>query len=73
MKKLETNPPKEFAFSIEEVNLFRQWFNTLEDTRKDYLELDDYRLGKKVIEIMDMRVSNYVLDQINKLTSLNAH
>ena len=40
------------AFSKEELNLFRQWFNSVEDLSPAYLEKSDCDLYRKIMELM---------------------
>lgn len=35
-------------FTKEELNIFRQWFNVIQDTNKQYLEPGDYKLAEKI-------------------------
>lgn len=42
----------ETTFSKEELNLFRQWFNAIEDLSPAYLEKSDCNLYRKVMEMM---------------------
>lgn len=39
-------------FSTEELNIFRQWFNSVSDTNPKYLEQRDKRLYEKVLRLM---------------------
>lgn len=41
---------QETTFSKEELNLFRQWFNAVEDLSPAYLEKSDCDLYRKVME-----------------------
>lgn len=43
---------QETTFSKEELNLFRQWFNAVEDLSPAYLEKSDCDLYRKVMEMM---------------------
>lgn len=43
---------QETTFSKEELNLFRQWFNAVEDLSPAYLEKSDCDLYRKVMELM---------------------
>lgn len=43
---------QETTFSKEELNLFRQWFNAVEDVSHAYLEKSDCDLYRKVMEMM---------------------
>ena len=43
---------QETKFSKEELNLFRQWFNAVEDLSPAYLEKSDCDLYRKVMEMM---------------------
>jgi hypothetical protein len=35
-------------FTLEELNLIRQWFNAVEDLNPDYLEFSDRQLGNRI-------------------------
>lgn len=41
---------QESMFSKEEMNLFRQWFNAVEDLNPTYLEKSDCDLYRKIME-----------------------
>lgn len=41
-----------FSFSKEELNLFRQWFNAMEDLTPTYIEKSDCDLYSKVMEML---------------------
>lgn len=43
---------QETMFSKEELNLFRQWFNAVEDLSPAYLEKSDCDLYRKVMEAL---------------------
>ncbi|MDP8745345.1 hypothetical protein ABTW57_06160 [Serratia sp. SM59] len=39
-------------FSAEELNLFRQWFNSMEDTNPAYIQPSDQSLYRKVLALL---------------------
>ena len=43
---------QEAMFSKEELNLFRQWFNAMEDLSPSYIEKSDCDLYRKVMEAL---------------------
>jgi hypothetical protein len=43
---------QETMFSKEELNLFRQWFNAMEDLSPSYIEKSDCDLYRKVMELL---------------------
>jgi hypothetical protein len=44
-----------------ELNLIRQWCNSVQDLGPDYLEEEDYRLQVKVLRSLNRRVPHDVL------------
>jgi len=40
------------VFTLEELNLIRQWFNAVEDVTPEYLEDADRKLGKRIEEFV---------------------
>lgn len=47
--------PEAFAFSREEVELFRQWYNSVRDVTPRYLEGPDIVLGHKIHDMLGKR------------------
>lgn len=45
----------------EELNLIRDWFDSVQDLNPDYLEQKDYRLQVKVLRSLGYRVPHDVL------------
>jgi hypothetical protein len=45
----------------DELNLTREWFDSVQDLNPDYLEQKDYRLQVKVLRALDRRVPHDVL------------
>jgi hypothetical protein len=56
-------------FSEDELELFRQWFNAVEDLNPKYLERKDYLLAKKVLDELGARAPNSMLEKLEKLSS----
>jgi hypothetical protein len=50
-----TFEPEVFQFSREELELFRQWYNSVRDVTPRYLEAPDIVLGHKVHEMLGKR------------------
>lgn len=49
-------PPTEvFMFNKDEIELFRQWYNSVCDCSPRYLERDDHILAQKVHAILDKK------------------
>lgn len=44
------------AFTLEEVELFRQWFNSMLDTNPKYVKEHDIFLCRKIYKILKMRI-----------------
>lgn len=47
-------------FTKEQVELFREWFDAVQDLNPDYLKKGDYALGKKLYERLGLRVPNSI-------------
>ncbi|EOT7841596.1 hypothetical protein [Pseudomonas aeruginosa] len=56
-------------FSEDELELFRQWFNAVEDLNPKYLERKDYLLAKKVLDELGAKTPNSMLEKLEKLSS----
>lgn len=63
-KKLQ--PPVEFSLSNPELHLIRQWFESVQDTNTEFLQVDDYVLAPKIYERLGLRVPNSIKNGINK-------
>jgi hypothetical protein len=50
-------------FTVDELELFREWFDVVQDVSPKYLEQKDYELAKKLYERLGHRVPN----SINKM------
>lgn len=47
----------EIGFTVEDVDLFRQWFESVQDVSPDYLHVRDYDLAVRVYESIGRKVS----------------
>lgn len=60
-----TTPVTHHAFNIEEIHLFREWFDSVQDlAHKDFLEKRDYVLAKKVYTCVGMRVPDSINEKL---------
>ena len=50
-------------FSTEELNVFRQWHNAVEDLNPEYLKPRDKRLYEKVLRLMRASQQNNPADE----------
>lgn len=57
------------TFSEGELELFRQWFNALEDLSPKFLDGKDYLLAKKVLDELGVRAPKSMLEKMEKLSS----
>lgn len=57
-------------FTAAELNLFRQWFNAVEDGSSEYLYAIDYMLYNKIQKILGNRIRKVHLDEIKRLTRI---
>jgi hypothetical protein len=48
--------PAPAVFSPADLDLFRQWFNSVQDTNGGYLDAADYALARRLYEVLGMRV-----------------
>lgn len=48
-----------------QINIVRQWFDSIQDTLPKYLEYDDYKLAAAMYEYLDMRVPNSITTELN--------
>jgi hypothetical protein len=46
----------------EALNLFRQWFDAVQDLNPLYLKVDDYRQARLIYEKLGMRVPHSILE-----------
>lgn len=53
---------EEMKITAEQANIFRQWFDSLQDTHPEFLDQEDYKLAAKLYEICDMKLPNSILD-----------
>ena len=51
-QKPKVSDPCEFKFSKDQVDLFRQWFNAVEDVAPSYLDTRDHALAKLVYDML---------------------
>ena len=58
--------PENINFDAAELQLFRQWFNAVDDLNERYLDEDDLLLYKKLMDHMGMRVSDRIMYRIGK-------
>jgi len=56
VKKNEPAPP----LTTDELDLCRQWFNSVQDTNGGYLTPQDYVLAEKLYKQLDMRVPHSI-------------
>lgn len=54
------------AISHNEMNLFRQWFDSVQDTNSEYLHKDDYVLAEKLYKELGIRVPNSITENLPK-------
>lgn len=47
-----------------DLELFRQWFDCVQDISPQYLKMADFKLAKKIYEKLDLRVPNSINDQL---------
>ena len=51
-------------FTEEQLNLIREWFDSVQDINPDYLEPKDYALAKIIYEQLNMRVPSSILENL---------
>ncbi|QTL95519.1 hypothetical protein [Aeromonas jandaei] len=51
-------------FTREQVELFREWFDAVQDLNPAYLKKGDYALGKELYERLGLRVPNSISTNI---------
>lgn len=56
----EPAQPVALPLTPEELELCRQWFNSIQDTNAEYLEPSDYLLAEKVYKQLNIRVPNSI-------------
>lgn len=59
-----SNNDKSIEFTNEELHLFRQWFESVQDCNSQYLEEKDYILAKRLYEVLGWRVPHDILRKI---------
>jgi hypothetical protein len=52
------------GFSPVEVDLFRQWFDAVQDLNPDYLEKKDYQLAEKLYTVLYLQVPNSIKEKV---------
>ena len=52
--------PVDLPLTPEELDLCRQWFDSIQDTNAEYLEPSDYLLAEKLYRQLNMRVPNSI-------------
>ena len=52
--------PVALPLTPEELDLCRQWFDSIQDTNAEYLEPSDYLLAEKLYRQLNMRVPNSI-------------
>ena len=66
-KPFDTDTIISKPFTREQVNLFRDWFDTVQDLNRDYLEYKDYELAEVLYEMLGMRVPNSIKENLPAL------
>ena len=56
----EPAQPVALPLTPEELDLCRQWFDSIQDTNAEYLEPSDYLLAEKLYRQLNMRVPNSI-------------
>ncbi|MFN1515295.1 hypothetical protein [Vibrio owensii] len=49
--------------SKKELDLIRQWFNSIQDVNPQFLAQDDYLLAKKIYEQLNVKVPNSIMEK----------
>lgn len=52
------------GFTSEEVALFREWFDAVQDLNAGYLEKKDYILAERLYRQLGMRVPNSIKEHL---------
>ena len=52
---------RKLDLSEDDLHLFRQWFDSVQDVNPQYLEAKDYALAKKLYEHLGWRVPHSIL------------
>jgi hypothetical protein len=52
------------AFTRAEIDLFRQWFDNVQDVNPAYLTDSDYALAARLYLALDMRVPNSIAERV---------
>jgi hypothetical protein len=53
--------PKEFELTSGDLELIRQWFDSVQDLNEGYLDTEDFELAKKIYERLGVRVPNSII------------
>lgn len=59
------------GFNEKELNLIREWFDTVQDIANIYLEKEDYVLASKIYESLGLRVPNSIKEKAEDSNSVN--
>ena len=54
------------SFTVEDLDLMRQWFLAIYDVNPVFLEYKDYELGIRLIKACGDRVSNKMIEDFRK-------
>ena len=57
-------PKRDESLSANDLDLIRQWFNSLQDTNPGYLHKYDYQLAARIYEHLGLRVSNSIKEKL---------
>lgn len=55
------------AVSLAQLNLYRQWFDSVQDTNPQYLGAKDYAAAKVIYEALGMRAPNSLSSQVDEV------
>jgi hypothetical protein len=55
------------SISLSELNIMRQWFDSVQDVNPNYLDNADYILAKMIYEILGMNVPNRITSMVEVL------
>jgi len=65
MRKLT---PRQESFTKEELNLFRQWFNSVQDICPGYYDKKDLLLVAKVYKNLDIKLPENISKNIKRMS-----
>lgn len=54
----------QITLSDKELNLFRQWFNSVQDCNPNYLNKEDYQTAANVYKLLGWRVPNSIVEKL---------